>query len=112
MIHERTINLERNEKKYPDEWLLIVDYEEDKRGQVLSGIVSRHSKEDSEVFCLPAVDNKDCAFKYTGKSNFLKVYVSHFEKSWGIKALIGLDFFRYFRVTIDYKAGHLITEPL
>lgn len=40
----------------------------------------------------------------------LEVYVSHFEKSWGIKALIGLDFFRRFRVTIDYKAGHILTE--
>ncbi len=40
----------------------------------------------------------------------LQVYVSHFEKSWGIDALIGLDFFRRFRVTIDYEAGHLISE--
>ena len=44
--------------------------------------------------------------------NDLEVYVSHFEKSWGIKALIGLDFFRHFRVTIDYREGSLITEPL
>src|SRR3989344_6105558 len=42
----------------------------------------------------------------------LEVYVSHFDKSWGIKALIGLDFFRRFRVTIDYKASHLVTNPL
>ena len=41
----------------------------------------------------------------------LEVYVSHFERSWGIKALIGLDFFRRFRVTIDYSNGELITEP-
>jgi len=41
----------------------------------------------------------------------LEVYVSHFHKSWGIKALIGLDFFRRFRVTIDYKSGHISTEP-
>ncbi|MEW6606551.1 MAG: retropepsin-like aspartic protease [bacterium] len=40
-----------------------------------------------------------------------KVYVSHFEKSWGIDALIGLDFFRDYRVTIDYSKGILITEP-
>ena len=42
----------------------------------------------------------------------LEVYVSHFDKSWGVKALIGLDFFRKFRVTIDYKTGQIITEPL
>ena len=40
----------------------------------------------------------------------LNVYVSHFEKSWGIDALIGLDFFRQFRVTIDYQEGHIVTE--
>lgn len=41
----------------------------------------------------------------------LEVYVSHFDKSWGIKALIGLDFFRKFRTTIDYQKGQVITEP-
>ncbi len=41
-----------------------------------------------------------------------EVMVSRFDKSWGIAALIGLDFFKRFRVTIDYKAGHLMTEPL
>lgn len=34
-----------------------------------------------------------------------------FEKHWGVDALIGLDFFRKFRVTIDYQAGQIITEP-
>jgi hypothetical protein len=41
----------------------------------------------------------------------MQVYVSHYEKHWGVDALIGLDFFRRFRVTIDYKAGHIVTEP-
>jgi predicted aspartyl protease len=41
----------------------------------------------------------------------LTVYVSHFEKSWGIDALIGLDFFRRFRVTIDYAQGAILSEP-
>jgi hypothetical protein len=40
----------------------------------------------------------------------LSVYVSHFEKSWGIDALVGLDFFKMFRVTIDYKNAQIITE--
>lgn len=47
--------------------------------------------------CSHAVDNLD-------------VYVSHFERSWGIKALIGLDFFRHFRITIGYRLGQIITE--
>jgi len=41
----------------------------------------------------------------------LSVSVSHFEKHWGIDALIGLDFFKMFRTTIDYKSGQITTEP-
>jgi len=40
----------------------------------------------------------------------LSVSVSHFENHWGIDALVGLDFFKMFRTTIDYKAGQIITE--
>lgn len=38
------------------------------------------------------------------------VVVSRFEEHWGGDALIGLDFFRQFRVTIDYKMGQIVTE--
>lgn len=41
----------------------------------------------------------------------MPIYVSHFEKHWGVDALIGLDFFRRLKVTVDYKAGQIITEP-
>jgi len=44
--------------------------------------------------------------------NNLEVYISHFHKSWGINAIIGLDFFRRFRVTVDYSSGQIVTEPL
>ena len=40
-----------------------------------------------------------------------EVFVSYFEQSWGIDALIGLDFFRHFLVKIDYMNGILITSP-
>ncbi|MDM8559216.1 hypothetical protein [Candidatus Parabeggiatoa sp. HSG14] len=46
------------------------------------------------------------------KINSFEVFVSHFESSWGIDALIGLDFFRRFRVTIDYSNGILLTMPI
>lgn len=39
------------------------------------------------------------------------VFVSHFEQSWGIDALIGLDFFHHFLVTVDYQNGVLISSP-
>ncbi|OGQ21738.1 MAG: hypothetical protein A3I05_09440 [Deltaproteobacteria bacterium RIFCSPLOWO2_02_FULL_44_10] len=38
------------------------------------------------------------------------VYVSRFDEKWNIDALIGLDFFRRFRVTIDYAEEILITD--
>ena len=40
-----------------------------------------------------------------------EVVVSAFEASWGIDALIGLDFFRQVFTSIDYAHGLLITEP-
>lgn len=40
----------------------------------------------------------------------MPIYVSHYEKHWGVDALIGLDFFRRFEVTINYQKGHIITK--
>jgi len=42
----------------------------------------------------------------------LEVFVAHFEKSWGIDALIGLDFLRLFKVEIDYSKGVLTSDKL
>ena len=42
----------------------------------------------------------------------LEVMVSRFDPAWGIAALIGLDFFRRFKVTIDYGSGQLVCERL
>ncbi len=38
------------------------------------------------------------------------VYVSQFDESWGIDALIGLDFFRKYIVEIDYSRGVITTK--
>jgi len=43
--------------------------------------------------------------------NSFEIFISQFEKSWGIDALIGLDFFRRFSVKIDYSKGILVTTP-
>ena len=43
--------------------------------------------------------------------NNFEVVVSAFEASWGIDALIGLDFFRRVLISIDYAHGILMTEP-
>ena len=67
---------EEMKKAYPDEWLLITDYETDKFGGVTAGTVERHSKDDQEVFALPAI-TKDCAFEYTGESTFPGGFRAH-----------------------------------
>jgi len=60
---------EEMKRLYPNEWLLITDYETDQYGDVASGVVERHSKEKSEVYRLPTI-KKACAFRYTGESTF------------------------------------------
>lgn len=54
---------------FPDEWLLVTDYEVDRYGCVSVGIVERHSKDKSEVYRHPRIE-KDVAFEYTGESTF------------------------------------------
>ena len=66
---EKRMTWEEMKSAYPDEWLLIVDWQDDPSGHLMSGIVERHSKEKSEVFRLPTL-NRDCAFRYTGESQF------------------------------------------
>lgn len=39
------------------------------------------------------------------------VSISKFDESWHVDALIGLDFFRKFKVTVNYKEGMLLAEP-
>ncbi len=56
-------------KTYPDEWLLVTDYKMDEYGNVIEGVVERHSKDKNKVYRLPIID-KDCAFEYTGESTF------------------------------------------
>ena len=60
---------EEMKAKFPNEWLLITDFDTDESGHLLHGIVARHSPEKDEVYRLPSL-NKSCAFKYTGKSTF------------------------------------------
>lgn len=60
---------EEMRKAYPDEWLMVSDYELDKFGEVAVGVVERHSKKKEDVYRLPRL-NKPVAFEYTGESTF------------------------------------------
>lgn len=63
------ISWEEMKTKYPEEWLLITDFDLDASGLILAGVVDRHSKQKDLVYRLPAL-NKPAAFRYTGESNF------------------------------------------
>lgn len=54
---------------YPDEWLLITDFETNQYGQVKIGIVERHSKRKYDIANPPIID-RDTAFRYTGESTY------------------------------------------
>jgi hypothetical protein len=63
------ITWEEMKKTYPDEWLMITDYERDQYGNIRVGIVERHSPSKDDVYALPSI-NKDVAFEYSGQSTF------------------------------------------
>lgn len=69
---EKKMTWEEMKKKYPDEWLLITDFDQDNSGHITAGRVSRHSKNKDNVYRLPAL-NKSTAFRYTGQSDFAGV---------------------------------------
>ena len=66
---EQKITWEEMKKVYPDEWLLVVDFDVDDSGHLLAGVVERHSKEMEEI-CYPPALSKPTAFRYTGESTF------------------------------------------
>lgn len=56
-------------KMYPNEWLMITDFEIDEYGEIRQGVVERHAS-DMETVSLPPALMKDTAFRYTGESTF------------------------------------------
>lgn len=57
------------EKKYPNEWIRVIDYEFDEKGELKSGIVLYHSTSKEEVYSKPLSGQSE-AFWYTGESTF------------------------------------------
>ena len=66
---DRKITWMDMKRKFPNEWLLIVDFDTDESGHLLSGVVERHSPEMDEVAKLPTL-KQSTAFRYTGESTF------------------------------------------
>ncbi len=80
MAHKLT--WEEMKIKYPEEWLLIIDFELNESGHIVSGIVDRHSREKDDVYRLPSL-SKPSAFRFTGESTFAGLR-SHAEKHYTI----------------------------
>lgn len=74
----KKITWEEMEKTFPDEWLLVTDYELNGFGEMVRGVVERHSKNKDDVYSLPRL-NKPVAFEYTGESTFrgLRSHAEH-----------------------------------
>lgn len=68
-MSDRRLTWNEMQQRYPDQWLLIVDYQIDESGQLLSGVVERHAPDMDEVAKPPKV-GKPTAFLYTGESTF------------------------------------------
>ena len=75
---EQKMTWEEMKKAFPDEWLLVADYETNKFGQVAIGIVERHTPDMDEIASWPLLD-KPTALRYTGESTFagLRSHAEH-----------------------------------
>jgi len=73
-----TMTWQEMKAEFPNEWLLITDYEVDESGQILTGTVERHSRSKDEVYQIPVPD-KSIAFEFTGESDFsgLRSHAQH-----------------------------------
>lgn len=66
---EQKMTWEEMKTQYPDEWLLVTDFEINQYGEIKTGIVYKHSKDKQEVYRSPQL-GKPVAFEYTGESTF------------------------------------------
>ena len=69
MMARERLSWEEMKARYPDQWLLIVDYETDDSDRLVSGIVEYHSSDMHQVARAPAQGDR-IAFRYTGESTF------------------------------------------
>lgn len=69
MMERERLSWQEMKQRYPDQWLLIVSYQTDDSGHLLSGVVERHSADMYEVAQPPNL-GRPTAFRYTGESTF------------------------------------------
>jgi hypothetical protein len=63
------ITWQEMKQRYPDEWLLIVDYDLDGMGHLQTGVVKKHSRNKVDIYKAD-IHDESAAFRYTGESSF------------------------------------------
>ena len=74
MTNER-MTFEEMAKKYPDEWLFIVDCEHSASTELISGIVAVHSPSRDVINKASAKYKGGAAIRYTGKPPEGRLYL-------------------------------------
>ena len=69
VMERERLSWQEMKKRYPDRWLLIVDYETDGADRLVSGFVAYHSTDMHQVAQAPTQSDR-IAFRYTGESTF------------------------------------------
>ena len=78
-MEKKHLSWQQMKVAFPDEWLVITDFELDKFGTVVTGVVERHAR-DMDVLIEPdPISDRDIAFHYTGESTFagLRSHAQH-----------------------------------
>jgi len=66
-MEDRKLSWEQIKEHYPDEWVIIVDYEEDPVDIVAAGRILDHSKSRDEIHQRQLSLEQDAAVVYTGE---------------------------------------------
>lgn len=67
---EKRMTWEEMQKAFPDEWILVVDYEFTRGGQIKDGVLVMHSKNKEDIFSYP-IHAEKVGLWYTGESQFM-----------------------------------------
>src|SRR5438874_1974268 len=104
-----TLSIREIERRFKSEWVLVQDPRTDEQMRVLGGKVLCHSKDRDEVYRYAIkVRPKRFAMLYLGRTRSRMGVLAHsLPPSARIDGLLGLDFLRSRRLTIDFSAGTL-----
>ena len=66
-MEKRKMSMAQIKARYKDEWVLLADYDLDKRNEPLRGVVVAHSKDREEIYGKQMGIKKSLCILYTGE---------------------------------------------